>query len=118
MAQDFERACAADPGLANAHRLIETRDFQQARLAIQALPPSEGREVAELRWELEGGGVSPEQVMQRLVQLMRRAPQAPGARELYQLASGEAFGVRSSPSHSHPYLPRVMVNPKPESNDK
>ncbi len=117
MAADFEQACQGVPGLAEVHRLITTRELQQARDALSQLPESPGREVANLRLELEIGDDPPERVMQRLVQLMRKHPQAPGARELYTRCSDEAYGARSSsPSHSHPYLPRVVVGP-PKDKD-
>ncbi|MEZ4374768.1 MAG: hypothetical protein R3B07_28395 [Polyangiaceae bacterium] len=112
MAVDFEQACQGDPALAEVHRLITARELQQAKLAAGQLPESPGRDVAILRLELEIGDDPPERVMQRLVQLMRKHPRAPGARELYTRCSDEAYGARSSsPSHSHPYLPRVVVGP-------
>lgn len=114
MAVDFEEACSSDPPLADAHRLIRQQNFDAARAAIAQLPAGPGRDVAELRLELEAASDTPELVMQRLVQLMRKHPQAPGARELYRRASDEAYGARSSsPSHSHPYLPAVNVPPIP-----
>ncbi len=112
MAVDFEQACSSDPPLADAHRLIREQAFAAARAAISALPASPGRDVAELRLELEANSDTPELVMQRLVQLMRKHPQALGARELYRRASDEAYGSRSSsPSHSHPHLEAVVVPP-------
>lgn len=112
MAGDFEQACKEDAPLAEVHRLISGRELQQARVALARLPQGPGRDVATLRLELEVGDDPPERVMQRLVQLMRKTPDAPGARELYTRCSDEAYGARSSsPSHSHPYLPRVVIEP-------
>lgn len=112
MAVDFEQACQGDAALAEVHRLISGRELQQAKLALAQLAESPARDVAALRLELEIGEDPPERVMQRLVQLMRKHPDALGARELYTRCSDEAYGARSSsPSHSHPYLPRVVIGP-------
>lgn len=68
-----------------------------------------------IRADLEGGTISAEVAMQRLVALMRERSDVPGAKELYQEASRRAYdNRRSSPAYSHPPPP---VGPDDEPAD-
>lgn len=61
------------------------------------------QDLEELEAKLDSGELSAEAVMAQLVSWMRKHSDLPGARELYQRASQEAYGARSSSlSHSHP----------------
>ena len=62
--------------------------------------------VVRVKLELYDGSLPPLAAIQQLVQLMRKHPDFPGAKELYQEASSLSFQERqSSPAHSHPPPP-------------
>jgi hypothetical protein len=88
-------------------QLLEAGDFESARRELGAIPNSD-ETVAVLRIKLDlfEGSLEPGAAMQRLITLMRRDPEWPFAKELYQEASNLAYqGRTSSVSHSHPPPP-------------
>jgi hypothetical protein len=88
-------------------QLLEAGDFESARRELGAIPNSD-ETVAVLRIKLDlfDGTLEPGAAMQRLITLMRRDPEWPFAKELYQEASNLAYQSRtSSVSHSHPPPP-------------
>lgn len=89
------------------HALLEANDFSTAREALQRVAPSDERyAVTRIRLALYDGSIAAGAAMQALIQLMRRDPEWPGAKALYQSASTAAFEDRqSSHSHSHPPPP-------------
>jgi hypothetical protein len=92
-------------------QLLDAGDLDGARAAISGADPKDER-YAVLRCKLSmyDGSLPPGAVMQRLIQLMRRDAEWPGAKDLYQEASNVAYQTRqSSAAHSHPPPP---VEPK------
>ena len=91
--------------------LLEAHDFERARQALLIVPATdESYSVARIKLALLDGSMPSGAAMQALIQLMRRNPDWPGAKVLYQQASTDAFQTRqSSVSHSHPPPP---VEPK------
>ncbi len=87
--------------------LLEAQDFDGARDALSAAPATdESYSVVRIKLALCDGSMPSGAAMQALIQLMRRNPDWPGAKALYQLASSNAFETRqSSVSHSHPPPP-------------
>jgi hypothetical protein len=104
----------ADPNLAPEaiDGLLEAHDLERAREALLTVPATdESYSVVRIKLALLDGSMSSGAAMQALIQLMRRNPDWPGAKLLYQQASTDAFQTRqSSVSHSHPPPP---VEPKP-----
>jgi hypothetical protein len=94
-----------DPAAIN--RLLDAGDLEGARAALTKVPRSdEGYAVVRIRLELYEGNLPPLAATQQLVQLMRKHPEFPGAKELYQEASNLSYQTRqSSPAHSHPPPP-------------
>ncbi|MEP7051504.1 MAG: hypothetical protein ABJB12_14180 [Pseudomonadota bacterium] len=90
-----------------ADRLLEAQELEAAREALSAVPATDDRfSVARIKLALLDGSMRSGAAMQALIQLMRRDPDWPGAKALYQLASSNAFETRqSSVSHSHPPPP-------------
>jgi hypothetical protein len=88
-------------------QLLEAGDLDGARLALAETDAKDERySVLRLKLELYEGSAPTGATMQKLIQLMRRDPNWPGARELYQEASNVAYQTRqSSVSHSHPPPP-------------
>jgi hypothetical protein len=88
-------------------RLLEAQELEAAREALAAVPATDERfSVARIKLALFDGSMPSGAAMQALIQLMRRNPDWPGAKALYQLASSTAFETRqSSVSHSHPPPP-------------
>lgn len=88
-------------------RLLEAQELEAAREALAAVPATDERfSVARIKLALFDGSMPSGAAMQALIQLMRRNPDWPGAKALYQLASSAAFETRqSSVSHSHPPPP-------------
>jgi hypothetical protein len=105
---------AQDP--ASIHRLLDAGDLDAARAALSKVPRTEDAyAVARVKLELYEGSLPPLAAIQQLVALMRKQPDFPGAKELYQEASNLSYQTRqSSPAHSHPPPP---VGPD-ESDDK
>lgn len=96
---------APDP--ASIHRLLDAGDLEGARAALSRLPRTEeAYTVVRVKLELYDGTLPPLAAIQQLVQLMRKKPDFPGAKELYQEASNLSYETRqSSPAHSHPPPP-------------
>lgn len=96
---------AADP--AAIHRLLDAGDLEAARQELQQVPRTdEAFAVVRVKLELYDGTLPPLAAIQQLVQLMRKKPDFPGAKELYQEASNLSYQTRqSSPAHSHPPPP-------------
>jgi hypothetical protein len=96
---------AFDP--ASIHRLLDAGDLEGARAALSQLPGSdEAFTVVRVKLELYEGTLPPLAAIQQLLQLMRKKPDFPGAKELYQEASNLSYQTRqSSPAHSHPPPP-------------
>jgi hypothetical protein len=88
-------------------RLLEAQDLDGARRALQGVAVSDERfAVVRIKLALYDGSMPSGAAMQQLIQLMRRDPAWPGAKELYQLASTSAYQTRqTSVSHSHPPPP-------------
>jgi hypothetical protein len=87
--------------------LLEAGDLERAREALLGVPATdESYSVARIKLALLDGSMPSGAAMQALIQLMRRNPDWPGAKTLYQQASTDAFQTRqSSVSHSHPPPP-------------
>jgi len=96
---------AQDP--ASIHRLLDSGDLDAARAELSQVPRTdEAYLVARVKLELYDGSLPPLAAIQQLVQLMRKRPDFPGAKELYQEASNMSYQTRqSSPAHSHPPPP-------------
>ena len=96
---------AQDP--ASIHRLLDSGDLDAARAELSQVPRTdEAYLVARVKLELYDGSLPPLAAIQQLVQLMRKKPDFPGAKELYQEASNMSYQTRqSSPAHSHPPPP-------------
>ncbi len=99
----------ADPQLSPeaVDELLEEQELDAARTAL--LPVSaqdESYSVVRIKLALCDGSMPTGAAMQALIQLMRRNPDWPGAKALYQQASANAFeSHESSHSHSHPPPP-------------
>jgi thioredoxin-like negative regulator of GroEL len=93
---------ALDP--ASIHALLDAGDLEAARAELAQVPrTAEGYTVVRVKLELYDGTLPPLAAIQQLVQLMRKTPDFPGAKELYQEASNLSYRTRqSSPAHSHP----------------
>lgn len=96
---------AVDP--AAIHRLLDAGDLEAARSELSQVPRTdETYAVVRVKLELYDGTLPPLAAIQQLVQLMRKKPDFPGAKELYQEASNLSYQTRqSSPAHSHPPPP-------------
>ena len=86
------------------NELLDSGKLQAAREKLDSLPAAdEAYAVLRVKLGLYDGSLAPAAAMQRLIQLMRRHSDWPGARELYQEASGMAYQTRqSSTALSHP----------------
>ncbi len=95
------------PGYATIDGLLEAGDFDGARDALQSAPAGDDAyAVLRIKLALYEGSLPAGAAQQRLIQLMRRNDNVPGAKELYQEASNASFRERvSSSSHSHPPPP-------------
>jgi len=87
--------------------LLDAGDLEAARAALSEVPRhAEAYAVVRIKLELYEGSLPPPLATQQLVQLMRKRPDFPGAKELYQEASEMSYRTRqSSPVHSHPPPP-------------
>jgi hypothetical protein len=96
---------ASDP--ASIHGLLDAGDLETAREQLAQVPRTdEAYTVVRVKLELYEGTLPPLAAIQQLVQLMRKKPDFPGAKELYQEASKLSYQTRqSSPAHSHPPPP-------------
>ena len=99
------RMTASDP--ASIHALLDAGDLETARKQLAQVPRTdEAFTVARVKLELYEGTLPPLAAIQQLLQLMRKKPDFPGAKELYQEASSLSYQTRqSSPAHSHPPPP-------------
>lgn len=93
------------PGAIDA--LLEGDDLNGARTALARVAVNDERyAVLRIKLGLYDGSTPSGAAMQALIQLMRKNPEWPGAKELYQAASSSAFEThQSSASHSHPPPP-------------
>lgn len=84
-------------------RLLEAGDIEQAKEILQSADPSdESYTVLRVKLGLYDGSLPPGAAMQRLIALMRRQQDWPGAKAVYQIASQRAYAEHeSSVSHSH-----------------
>jgi hypothetical protein len=84
--------------------LLDAGDLDAARAALSEVPrQEEAFTVVRVKLGLYEGTLPPLVAIQQLVQLMRKHPHFPGAKELYQEASDMSYRTRqSSPAHSHP----------------
>jgi len=84
--------------------LLDANDLPAARAGLEELGVDDERfAVLWIKLELYDGKLPAGAAMQRLIDLMRREPDWPGAKALYQEASNLAYQTRqSSVSHSHP----------------
>ena len=84
-------------------RLIEAKDLDEARELLFGIDPSDlSYSVLHAKLALYDGSLEPMAIAQRLVQLMRKVPNLPGARELYKSATELAYAQHeSSLSRSH-----------------
>lgn len=96
---------APDP--TSIHGLLDAGDLEAAREALSQAPRGdEAYAVVRVKLELYDGSLPPLAAIQQLLQLMRKQPDFPGAKELYQEASNLSYQTRqSSPAHSHPPPP-------------
>jgi len=95
------------PDPASIHRLLDAGDLEAARGELAKVSRAdEAFSVVRVKLELYDGSLPPLAALQQLVQLMRKKPDFPGAKELYQEASNLSYQSRqSSPAHSHPPPP-------------
>lgn len=84
-------------------RLFELGEVDQAREILEATDTEdEAYMVLRLKLAMSEGSIAPAAALQKLIQLMRRQPNWPGARALFQEASRLAYAEgQSSVSHSH-----------------
>jgi hypothetical protein len=100
---------------ARIHHLLDAGDIEAARAALsQVSRTDEAFTVVRVKLELYEGTLPPLAAIQQLLQLMRKKPDFPGAKELYQEASSLSYKTRqSSPAHSHPPPPVTDDDEKP-----
>ena len=87
--------------------MLEADDLSGTREALRGIATTDERyAVVRIKLALFEGSMPSGAAMQALIQLMRKDPEWPGAKALYQSASSDAFETRqSSVSHSHPPPP-------------
>jgi hypothetical protein len=95
-------------------QLIEAGDLEGAKRALDAIEDGgDAVLVMRIKIALNDGSLPPGAAMQKLIAIMRRNADAPGAKELYQEASNLAYQSRqSSVSHSHPPPPVTDGDPE------
>jgi hypothetical protein len=84
-------------------RLLDGGDLESAReILVTTDAEDEAYVVLRLKLSMLDGSIAPAAALQKLIQLMRRQPNWPGARGLFQEASRLAYSEgQSSVSHSH-----------------
>jgi hypothetical protein len=87
--------------------LLDAGELEKARELLLGVSASDDKfAVVRVKLGLMDGSLPAGAAQQALIKLMRRDPEWPGAKELYQLASSQAYRSReSSASHSHPPPP-------------
>lgn len=92
--------------------LLDAGDLESARSALARVPEVDERyAVVRIKLGLYDESLPAGVAMQRLIQLMRKDEDSPGAKELYQEASKRAFQAReSNVAHSHPPPPGRSSN--------
>lgn len=95
----------SDP--AEVDRLLDAGDLDGAKALLDSVAATdETFAVPRIRLGLLDGSMPAGAAQQALIRLMRRDPDWPGAKQLYQEASSQAYRTReSSASHSHPPPP-------------
>jgi len=103
-------------GLAAIDQLIEAGDLDAAKSQLEDVEDSSDAVlVIKIKLGLYDESLPPGVAMQKLIAIMRRNADAPGARVLYQEASNRAYQSRqSSVSHSHPPPPVTDDGSDPE----
>ena len=97
----------------NIDELLQGGSFEAARAALEQAPADDSFQLLRIKLGLLSGALLPDAAMQKLIQLMRRTPDLPGAKALYQEASRLAYTSReSSIAHSHPPPPVATNTPK------
>jgi hypothetical protein len=93
--------------LAAIDQLLDAGDVDAARQQLDALKDSSDAVlVLRIKLGLMDGSLPPGAAMQKLIAVMRRNPDAPGAKALYKEASNVAYqSIKSSLSQSHPPPP-------------
>ncbi|MBK7583437.1 MAG: hypothetical protein IPI67_25005 [Myxococcales bacterium] len=95
--------------------MLEAGEYEAARTTLDEAGTSPAVEVLRIKLALYDESVPPPLAMQKLLQLMRQHPDAPGGKLLYQDASRRAYQHgQSSISHSHPPPPVRESDPKDE----
>lgn len=93
--------------LSDIDLLIDSGEHEKARTALgghDATTPEV--EVLAIKLGLVDGTLSSHVCMQKLIEVLRRHPDTPRAKEVYQKASSQSYQERSSTySHSHPPPP-------------
>ena len=97
----------ATPSPEPIDELLDAGELDRARELLAAVPHTDEHfAVVRVKLGLMDGSLPAGAAQQALIKLMRRDPEWPGAKELYQLASSQAYRSReSSSSHSHPPPP-------------
>ena len=82
---------------------LDAVDLDAAKAALSAADDDEIYAMLQVKLAVLYGAMPPAQALQRLVELMRKRPDMPGANQLYKEMSANAYnGGSSSLSHSHP----------------
>jgi hypothetical protein len=93
--------------------MLDAGEYDAARGELDSAGSSPAVEVLRIKLSLLDDSVPPPLAMQKLINLMRQHPDAPGGKALYQEASRRAYQHgQSSVSHSHPPPPVRPVGPK------
>jgi hypothetical protein len=95
------------PSPEEVDELLDAGEVEPARTLLGSVAQSDERFlVVRVKLGLMDGSLPAGAAQQALIKLMRRDPEWPGAKELYQKASSQAYQSReSSASHSHPPPP-------------
>lgn len=93
--------------LSSIDQLIDSGDYDKARSELAAHDPKKPEvELVAIKLGLADQSLSSHVCMQKLIDILRRHPDTPGAKELYQKASSQSYTEHSSTyAHSHPPPP-------------